>query len=562
MRNYDGKKERRWRSDVHRGWATPRKRVKKSLFWHTLVKYTKLYCKYTKLAGFRYFVEARTSWFDRLFWGLLYVITVPAMIYTIWTGYLEIMENPCLQTVETEYVETQNLDFPGVSICSINRISRQAAKELAYELSQRNVSRLSADEIFELIAQLGDLYDSDSYTKLNRTTRIDQILAQFSDYDITDVMRRLTPQCSVLLTKCRFHDKDGNCSDMFAFRKTQDGFCCTFNYATKGDDISLLDPVKVDVLGKDGGLSVLMESVLDDYLYPIFPITGFKVTIFNPHDYPDMTSGGVIEIFVSPKTQRDVEIEAILFYSTTNVIPYALKHRYCVFQEEMAAVRASYTYSDCIVDCKVADMLNLCNCVPFFLPNRESKRVCNLKDTVCLTKNRYRWASVVPNTDLYIHAADNSDNVLHCNNCYPLCTDVNYEAKIMLTQIHPGYRGSKLMQNAYFENQSTLNVYFSRFGTTKLKQDVIYRWYELVGDASGIGGIFVGFSLIAVVEFVYFVGLFVFELLKGPDPSEVGAEDESWRERPPIQKIYWGELYPRSRQNVAAKRHHQIREMY
>lgn len=66
------------------------------------------------------------------------------------------------------------------------------------------------------------------------------------------------------------------------------------------------------------------------------------------------------------------------------------------------------------------------------------------------------------------------------------------------------------------------------------------------GDASGIGGIFVGFSLIAIVEFVYFVGLFVFEVLKGPDSSDA-AEDESGRKRPPIQVIYWGELYRRTR---------------
>lgn len=37
----------------------------KSHFVQTLIKYSKLYCKYTKLAGFRYFVESKTTWFDR-----------------------------------------------------------------------------------------------------------------------------------------------------------------------------------------------------------------------------------------------------------------------------------------------------------------------------------------------------------------------------------------------------------------------------------------------------------------------------------------------------------------
>ncbi|XP_076658777.1 sodium channel protein Nach [Halictus rubicundus] len=555
MRIYDREEESWRKSDV-----VHRRRVKKSRFWKTLAKYMKLYCRYTKLVGFRYFVEARTSWFDRLLWGMLYAIAVPAMIYTIYEGYMDIMQNPCFNTVETEQMDTQDLDFPGVSICSINRISRRAAMEIANELFQLNITRQSVDEIFELITQLGDLYDSE-FIKQNRVYRIDHLLAESRDYNIAEIMRRLTPHCSVLLARCRFHDQDKNCSEMFTFRKTQDGFCCTFNYATKRDDISLLEPLKVDVLGKDGGLSVLMESFEEDYLYPIFPINGFKVTIFNPHDYPDMTSGGVIEIFVSPTTQRDVEIEAIVSYSTTNVIPYALEHRHCVFPEEMMKIRASYTYSDCIVDCKVADMLSLCNCVPFYLPNRESNRVCNLEDVPCLLQYKYRWSSVVPNTDLYNHAVEESDNILHCNNCYPLCGDVTYTAKMMSTHIPPGYHRTKLLNNVYFENQSVLHVYFNRFGTIKLKQDVVYRWYELLGDASGIGGIFVGFSLIAVVEFVYFVGLFVFELLKGPDSSD-GVEDESGRERPTIQKIYWGELYPRTRQNVTAKRHDRIRDKY
>lgn len=35
------------------------------------------------------------------------------MIYTIYKGYMDIMDNPCLTNVETEYFPTQFLDFPG-----------------------------------------------------------------------------------------------------------------------------------------------------------------------------------------------------------------------------------------------------------------------------------------------------------------------------------------------------------------------------------------------------------------------------------------------------------------
>lgn len=99
-----------------------------------------------------------------------------------------------------------------------------------------------------------------------------------------------------------------------------------------------------------------------------FSFLRLQVTIFNPHDYPDMTSGGVIDFLVSPRKHRSVELEAIMFYSLKNIIPYSLEKRNCMFEDEMGAI--SYTYSDCIVDCKIKDILNICGCVPFFLPNQ------------------------------------------------------------------------------------------------------------------------------------------------------------------------------------------------
>lgn len=36
--------------------------------------------------------------------------------------------------------------------------------------------------------------------------------------------------------------------------------------------------------------------------------------------------------------------------------------------------------------------------------------------------------------------------------------------------------------NVRLKNHSVLNVYFSRFGTVKLKQDVLFRWYEVLSE--------------------------------------------------------------------------------
>ncbi|CAK9800138.1 Sodium channel protein Nach [Anthophora plagiata] len=530
------------------------RRKRRSRFVRILLKYTKLYCKYTKLAGFKYFVEPEATWFDRTLWFLVYAITVPMMIYTVRYGLLGFLETPLMTTVETELFPTQKLDFPGVGICSINRISRRSAIEMASEVFAANISRLSYDEILDMISQLGDLYDSEFITQ-KRFYRIDQLLTVFYDgyYSITDVMKRLTPQCSSILLKCRFHGEERNCSDLFDFRKTQDGFCCTFNYAVKGDDTPLnnginhrMEPMKVEKLTEDGGLTVLLEPFLDDYFYPIFPSAGWKVTIFNPFDYPDVASGGVFEILISPKMHRSVEIQAIMFYSSRSIVPFPVEKRDCVFADEMITLRHFYTYSDCIVDCKIEDIWKLCGCIPFYLPNRESRRVCNLEDVACLSQHKSRWISVVPHEDLYNDESLNNSSILHCYKCYSECSDVKYDAKITtLDLLSDGYIFN-LLDDTELVDQGVLTVYFNQFSTVRLKQDVIYRWYELMSEASGVCGIFVGFSLIAVVEFAYFVGLFVLELLKGPASSD-GKENLAERKQAPVQTIYWGELFSNAR---------------
>lgn len=96
-----------------------------------------------------------------------------------------------------------------------------------------------------------------------------------------------------------------------------------------------------------------------------------------------MISGGVIDILVSPRTHRSVEIEAIMFYSTRSIIPYPFDKRDCVFEDEMTWLRPFYTYSDCIVDCRIEDVWKICKCVPFYLPNRSKFLFVSIVEDRC-----------------------------------------------------------------------------------------------------------------------------------------------------------------------------------
>ncbi|KAG7201468.1 hypothetical protein KM043_004228 [Ampulex compressa] len=538
------------------GWESPvvRKRSAGRKNSGALLKYLKLYCEYSSLTSFKYLVENQATWVERLLWIVVYTLTLSTMVFMVHNAYQEFLDAPIVTTVDADYFPTNKLEFPGVSICTINRISREQAMDMATEMTK--VTNLDVEEILYLILQLGDLYQSAYILPDNRHTEIDRLLRKFynGSYDITSIMKRLTPRCADVLMVCIFHGYKRNCSDIFAFRKTQDGFCCTFNYAREEDDIPVetgkVKPIEVQHvkdLGIGRGLTVVMDPLLEDYFYTIFPINGWKVTIFNPRDYPDMTSGGVSEVYLTPLTERYLEMDALSFYSTRDIMSYPVKKRGCIFPDELLTMYAGYTYSDCIVDCKLEDIWRTCSCRPFYHTrrgkNEYSKRVCNIADIPCLHDHKRKWFSVIPHEDRGLSNIVNETWSTSCKNCYPSCEDVRYIVRSSVSYMDPGVYRTTLLNNLTIENQSVLHVYFQKVGTIRLKQDVIYRWYELMSNIGGICGVFIGVSLISFVELAYYAVLLFLELWCEPRRGE----EEIRRQKSPVRTIYWGELLPRPR---------------
>lgn len=97
-----------------------------------------------------------------------------------------------------------------------------------------------------------------------------------------------------------------------------------------------------------------------------------QVILFSPTDYPDMTSGGVEEIIVTPLTEAQVNIVASAFYSSESIMEFSVPKRKCIFTKEIKTLRTGmrYTYSDCIVECKLKDIEKTCGCRPFIYPRR------------------------------------------------------------------------------------------------------------------------------------------------------------------------------------------------
>lgn len=116
-----------------------------------------------------------------------------------------------------------------------------------------------------------------------------------------------------------------------------------------------------------------MKIILENYCIKISENCHiFQIIVFNPHDFPDGSSGGVTEVLAMPQTETYVDVTAASFFSTSYVERFPREKRKCIFAKETQTKYGGtlYTYSDCIVDCKANEMYKLCGCRPFFYPRR------------------------------------------------------------------------------------------------------------------------------------------------------------------------------------------------
>ncbi|KAF5282751.1 hypothetical protein FQR65_LT02748 [Abscondita terminalis] len=281
--------------------------------------------------------------------------------------------------------------------------------------------------ILNYLKNLGKLYDYD-ITNAASFVKIQGIIDTYetsigSSRSVYEIMKSLVTPCEELLIKCIWKTKTYNCSKLFQLRSTYVGFCCTFNYLR-----SYTSEVeeRLNAEGEDNGLIITARSDLDDYCFPSLPSIGLNVQIFTPTDYPDATSGSLLFQLLPINTEALFGLEPQTFYSVSEVKKYPIALRSCIFSDEVRTAFGNYSYSNCLVDCRVRSMLALCQCVPFLLPlNRDVS--CTLSDLQCLSKYQDKWKNLYP-YDLESDELDKEkENGLVCDECYADCESVRYK---------------------------------------------------------------------------------------------------------------------------------------
>ncbi|CAH1099436.1 unnamed protein product [Psylliodes chrysocephalus] len=328
---------------------------------------------------------------ERYVWYLVHMFSLGGTLYLMIYTWNNFMKNPTVTTVEA--IGSKNIErpMPGISICSLNKISRKKAEKYAQHLS--TISGVPRDDIMKNISLLGYLYEYNIPPNPEQIIHFQNFLEKYDStpngyYNTTERLYQLQPTCEELLTECKWQGRFKNCSDLFVTELTMDGYCCVFNYVSQRSTVKI-SPVVIENNYKP--IEFGTRSIL-------------KFTI---------QSNSSDTFFTTLATEAPVK-------------------RKCLFRDEVHTIFGSYSYSNCIMECKISSIVALCQCIPYnFVTVYENENnqyfQCTLADLTCLNSYSNKWMTLFP-TDYEGNELEREKlDSIHCSHCVPSCSDDRYD---------------------------------------------------------------------------------------------------------------------------------------
>jgi hypothetical protein len=130
--------------------------------------------------------------------------------------------------------------------------------------------------------------------------------------------------------------------------------------------------------------STLICVCISKYPQPAHPILSVSAGIRSPHPHlylcQQVSRASIFNFICISKYQQPLcswclyqQVSAASTYSTSEVRALSKEQRQCLFDDEQTLRSASgngsgYSYSNCLVQCRLQHMHRLCHCAPYFYP--------------------------------------------------------------------------------------------------------------------------------------------------------------------------------------------------
>uniref|UniRef100_A0A0A9YNW0 Sodium channel protein Nach n=1 Tax=Lygus hesperus TaxID=30085 RepID=A0A0A9YNW0_LYGHE len=147
----------------------------------------------------------------------------------------------------------------------------------------------------------------------------------------------------------------------------------------------------------------------------------------------------------------------------------------------------------------MAYLLRKCYCLPYYF-NRlqnESAPVCSSQQLPCIVNISSDLKYYRPPIGFTSFLRSDSLQPLSCSHCSPTCNEVTYEVDMDSTMdLH--YSNGR--QKAF---DGFIDIYYRKPGAVQYTRDVTYDFFKILANIGGIGGLFLGGSILSITEIIY-----------------------------------------------------------
>ncbi|XP_008207212.2 pickpocket protein 28-like [Nasonia vitripennis] len=476
------------------------------------------YCDHCTIHGLKYVGDTSLTNFERAFWILSFVLAIFGAAYFIWLLYAKFMLSPIIISRSSESVSLQDFPFPAVTVCNMNNARKSYAKKV---VNGNN----TLEKVF-----LEDICDFKTTSNVQS-----EISDEAGEWDnVYQFLLNVSQNCSQMLYYCEWHGNETNCTDIFNPVLTDEGLCCNFNAVKrilyhprtwKNLDITYASDTHLDwnpeytftnesanaipwrafSSGSNYGLTLALDVDADEYYCSSTASVGFKMLLHSPVETPQIAD---FAFTLSPGKETRVIITPHITDAQTSIMKISPKIRRCYFlKERKLRFYRTYTQRNCLQECEANFTLQHCNCMKYYMPVSNDTRICGKSDDGCALEARTFMKKKLYEDEDPLATSFNVTKVPNCR-CYPGCFEINYSTEISQSMLMATFDipVEYFKNNAeYFEkNIALVHIFFIDDSYMKYSKNQLYGFAELLSNTGGLLGLFMGFSLLSVIEIVYY----------------------------------------------------------
>ncbi|CAG4935159.1 unnamed protein product [Colias eurytheme] len=422
--------------------------------------------------GLSYLVNDRIYLFERIFWLFSFIVSIALIFLLLIAQYQRFIEAPTVVSVDMDYFDW-NISFPAITLCPLYKVNiptykdvirkNNSPSDLASEgylwaIIHTNIQSLEYVKM-DVADEVVTVYKPEEYAELSA--------AVFRSFEFNTI--------EAMVTKI-------NHPVTITSAMTEMGMCHVLN-----SNIAVYDQPSVWKSGSPKYVKNNIElSIYDrDFFLEITNYAKvYKVYIHGPD-----------EVITGTTSSFTFDVEGFMSFGlsvwTTRISDelrdMPLRIRKCRFIDEPISERYPiYSYSHCLLECRIMLVNRLCGCVPHFYKTLPHERICHIRELKCVLHYLKDIVTLAP-----------AEAPLELRNTQGLPTssrDCGCLSTCELDQYHKD-REDYMSQDSY-----VLEIRITSFPKVRVIRDIIFNFYDIFLKTGGVINLCLGCSIISLIE--------------------------------------------------------------